>query len=132
VRNPVDTIALFDPAMLEKTLRVVGEAENIDAVMFHTSFRGGVGGRTSAMLGGLEPAQYIEMVVDKMQSAREAVGAPIVVVLRPPLDQDSMQRATAFQEQAWRVGFPVFPTIPRAANALARALRWRRPREDAA
>ena len=38
-----------------------------------------------------------------------------------------MERTAAFQEKCWQAGFPVFPTIPRAANAIARTLRWARP-----
>jgi acyl-CoA synthetase (NDP forming) len=129
VRNPVDTIAIFEPPKLEQTLRIIGEAENIDVIMYHTSFAWGRGRRSMAMLGA-DPAHYMQMQVQQMEKARNACGTPIVVVLRPPLDVESMERTAAFQEKCWRAGFPVFPTIPRAANAIAKTLAWaqRRPR----
>ncbi|TMB67115.1 MAG: CoA-binding protein, partial [Chloroflexi bacterium] len=46
VRNPVDTIAIFEPPKLEQTLRIIGEAENIDAILYHTSFSWGRGRRS--------------------------------------------------------------------------------------
>jgi acyl-CoA synthetase (NDP forming) len=127
VRNPVDTIAIFEPPKLEQTLRILGEAENIDVIMYHTSFSWGRGRRSMAMLGA-DPVHYMQMQVQQMVKAREASGTPIVVVLRPPLDVESMERTAAFQEKCWQAGFPVFPTIPRAANAIAKTLRWSRNR----
>jgi hypothetical protein len=76
-----------------------------------------------AMLGA-DPVHYMQMQVQQMVKAREESGTPIVVVLRPPLDVESMERTAAFQEKCWEAGFPVFPTIPRAANAIAKTLRW--------
>jgi acyl-CoA synthetase (NDP forming) len=127
VRNPVDTIAIFEPPKLEQTLRLIGEAENIDVILYHTSFSWGRGRRSMAMLGA-DPVHYMQMQVQQMVKAREASGTPIVVVLRPPLDVESMERTAAFQEKCWQAGFPVFPTIPRASNAIAKVLRWARRR----
>jgi len=127
VRNPVDTIAIFEPPKLEQTLRILGDAENIDVIMYHTSFSWGRGRRSMAMLGA-DPAHYMQMQVQQMVKAREASGTPIVVVLRPPLDVESMERTAAFQEKCWQAGFPVFPTIPRAADAIAKTLAWARGR----
>jgi acyl-CoA synthetase (NDP forming) len=123
VRNPVDTIAIFEPPKLEQTLRIIGEAENIDVILYHTSFSWGRGRRSMAMLGA-DPVHYMRMQVQQMVKARATSGTPIVVVLRPPLDVESMERTAAFQEKCWQAGFPVFPTIPRAANAIAKVLAW--------
>ena len=128
VRNPVDTIAIFEPQKLEQTLRILGEAENIDVIMYHTSLSWGRGRRSLAMLGA-DPVHYMQMQVQQMEKARDAFGTPIVVVLRPPLDVESMERTAAFQEKCWQAGFPIFPTIPRAANAIAKTLRWRERRD---
>ncbi len=48
--------------------------------------------------------------------------------MRPALDTQAMEQTLAFQELCWRADIPVFPTIPRAANALAKVLRWRQAR----
>ena len=128
VRNPVDTIAIFDPSKLGDTVRVVGLAENIHVVMFHTSFSFG-GWRRSARW--FDPETYREKAAEALVEARQACGVPVVVVLRPPLNVESMEQALAFQELCWRADIPVFPSIPRAASALAKLLRWRQVREDA-
>ena len=130
VRNPVDSIAIFEPQKLGQTLRAVGNAENIDVVLFHTSFAGGGWRRSASFLGGVTPEQYMEAVVQQAAAARDATGKPVVMVLRQPLDAEGMQRATYLQEQCWRAGLAVYPTIPRAANAVAKLLRWREQRED--
>ncbi len=132
VRNPVDTIAIFEPPKLERTLTVVGGAENIDVVMFHASFSWGAGRRTSAMMGGMDLTKYMELMVEQVVRAREATVKPIAVVVRPPLDVEGMERTSLFQEHCSSApggGLPVFPTIPRAANAIAKLQRWRQGRE---
>src|SRR3990172_3836656 len=125
VRNPVDTIALFQPPMLQKTLQVIGEAENIDVVMFHTSFNWGNARRNLAMAQNIDPAAYMDSMVQQMTQARDNSGTPILVVLRPPLDTDGMEATYTFQEKCWRAGFPVFTTIPKAAASIAQTYRWR-------
>jgi acyl-CoA synthetase (NDP forming) len=129
VRNPVDTIAIWEASKLEQTLRIIGGAENIDVILYHTSLSWGRGRRSMAMLGA-DPAHFMDMQVQQMAKAHEASGTPIVVCLRPPLDVESMERTAAFQEKCWRAGFPVYPTIPRAANAIAKVLRWARARAE--
>jgi acyl-CoA synthetase (NDP forming) len=126
VRNPVDTIVIFDPALLRDTVTIVGDAENVDAVMFHTSFSFG-GWRRSA--SWFDPQAYREKSLEALVEARRASGKPVIVVLRPPLSVESMEQSTAFQELCWRAGIPAFPSIPRAAGALAKLLRWREARE---
>lgn len=128
VRNPVDTILIFEPGALERTLRTIGEAENIDTVLFHTSFSWGNARRSMTMLGDVDPQQYMQALVKQMETARTASGTPIVLVLRPPLEVEGMERTSAFQELCWKAGFPTYGSIPRAAGAIAAALRWRESR----
>src|SRR3989449_8677498 len=78
VRNPVDTIAIFEPPKPEHTLRIIGEAENIDVIMYHTSFSWGRG-RRNMSFGGVTPEQYMELQVQQMERARDAARKPIVV-----------------------------------------------------
>ena len=94
--------------------------------MFHLSFSFG-GWRRSA--SWFDPNTYRERAVKALVEARDACGKPIVVVLRPPLDVQAMEQSVAFQEMCWGQHIPVFPTIPRAASAFAKLLRWRQNRE---
>jgi acyl-CoA synthetase (NDP forming) len=124
--NP-STLSL-DPAKLRETVSIVGAAENINAVMFHISFSFG-GWRRSA--SWFDPQTYRERAVEALVDARTACGKPVVVMLRPPLDVQAMEQSVAFQELCWRADIPVFPSIPRAANAFAKLLRWRAWRQVA-
>lgn len=130
VRNPVDTMALFQPEMLQKTLQVIGEAENIDVIMFHTGFNRGNSRWTMAASQNLDKDAYMDGLIRQMAAARDNSGTPIVVVLRPPGDIEGMESISAFQEKCWRAGFPVFQTIPKAAAALAAAYHWRLARDS--
>jgi acyl-CoA synthetase (NDP forming) len=123
VRNPVDTVMLYEPPLLERTLAIVGSAANIDTLLFHTSFSWGRGRRTMDR-NGPDPEKMMDGMVSQMIAARDAINKPIVVVLRPPLDVEGMERTTMFQEKCVAAGFPVFSTIPKAANAIARVWRW--------
>jgi len=125
VRNPVDSIMVFEPSKLRETVQVVGSAENIHAVMFHTNFNFG-GWRRSA--SWFDPESYRVNAAEALVEGRQACGKPVLVVLRPALDMQAMEQTLAFQELCWRADIPVFPTIPRAANALAKVLRWRQAR----
>jgi acyl-CoA synthetase (NDP forming) len=129
VRNPVDTMATYDPPSLERTIALVGGAPNIHTVMFHASVSLGAGRRASRGMGGFNPEQLVDMIVDQIMRGRDASGTSVAVVLRPPLDVEGMQRASVLQEKLWRAGFPVFPSIPRAANAIAKLIRWHERRE---
>ncbi len=90
--------------------------------MFHTSFSFG-GWRRSARW--FDPETYRQKAIEALADAREACGKPVVVVLRPPLNVEAMEQGTAFHEGCYAADIPVFPSIPRAANALAKVLRWR-------
>jgi hypothetical protein len=95
--------------------------------MFHISFSFG-GWRRSA--SWFDPQTYRERAVEALVDARAACGKPVVVMLRPPLDVQAMEQSVAFQELCWRADIPVFPSIPRAANAFAKLLRWRQGRGE--
>lgn len=130
VRNPVDTILLFEAPALERTLTALGEAENIDVTVYHTSVSWGGNRRSNVMSGGLSPGELMRSTIEQMDAARENTGTPIALVLRPPLDVEGMERTIEFQEMLWRAGFPVFGALPRAANAIAKLFRWHAARAD--
>lgn len=125
VQNPLDAIQVFDPRALERTLTIIGKSENIDVIVYPTGLPS-VRRRVAAVSGGATSEAYVEALT----RSREASGTPIVVVLWPPLDEAGMETTAPLQEMLWKAGFPVFATIPRAANAIAKMLRWRDNRAD--
>lgn len=121
VRNPVDAFVSFDPTRLGRALATVGRAHNIDVIMFHIDFASPAAA-FSPMTSDLEG--YIGSTVRELEAAREASGKPIIVVANQALDVKAVEHTLLFQEYCRRSSIPVYPTIPRAATALAAYLRW--------
>jgi acyl-CoA synthetase (NDP forming) len=76
--------------------------------------------------------RLIKAVVDALVQVREAAKKPIVVVMHTPPLREATEYSLSVQEHCARQGFPLFPSIPRAANAIAKMVTWREMREDLA
>jgi acyl-CoA synthetase (NDP forming) len=125
VRNPIDAFISFDPKRLGDTVRIGGEAENVDAVFVQMDFASPGFAMSPA---ASEPEQAIGALVDAIASACAASARPPVIVSTQPLDVDAVRHTLVFQEKCWRAGMPVYPTPGRAAAATAAVLRWKEDR----
>jgi acyl-CoA synthetase (NDP forming) len=130
VRNPVDTLAVMNPPTLVDTLCLVASDEAVDVLLGHTGFGWGPGRVATAM--GLDLDGLMEAVVDALARTRETAKKPIALVVATPPILEATKYSLRFQELCWRRGFAAFPTIPRAANAIAKMVAWREMREDLA
>jgi len=133
VRNPVDTNIIMEPHKLTDTLRIVASDPKVDAVLFHIGFGWGAWRRGVQQDQPLpfDPAMVVKAMADSIVRAKEASAVPVMLVARAALDAGSQRFSLQFQEQCWRRGVGVFPSIPRACNAIAKMVRWREMREDA-
>jgi acyl-CoA synthetase (NDP forming) len=129
VRNPIDAFVSFDPTRLGDTVRIAGEAENIDAVMVQMDFTSPGFAMSPA---AAEPDKAIAALVDAIVQASAASGKPPIIVSQERMDVDSVRHTAIFQEKCWQAGMPVYPTAGRAAAATARLLEWRRRRSGQA
>lgn len=133
VRNPVDTNVIMEPNKLTDTLRIVASDLKVDVVLFHIGF--GWGPWRSLRQGPrpvqFDPAQVLKAMADAIVRAKEAATKPVVLVVRSTLDITSLGYSLQFQEQCWRQDLAIFPTIPRACNAIAKMVGWREMRQDA-
>jgi len=125
VRNPIDAFISFDPGKLGDTICVVGEADNIDAVIVQMDFTS-PGFAMSPLTKG--PDTAITALVDAIAEAGAASGKPSIIVSHEKLDVDTVRHTALFQENCWRAGMPVYPTAGRAAAATAALLRWKETR----
>ena len=132
VRNPVDTNIIMEPHKLTDTLRIVASDPGVDSVLFHIGFGWGAWRRGVQQNTPLpfDPAMVVKVMADSIVRAKEASVAPIMLVARAALDAGSQRFSLQFQEHCWRQGVGVFPTIPRACNAIAKMVRWREMRQD--
>ena len=131
VRNPVDTLAMMNPGELTDTLRIVAGDPRVDIVLFHLALGWGPWRRMQGpQAADFDPAAMLKAMADAVARAGDVVGKPIALAVRTPLDVEGMKGTLDFQERCWRNGFPVFPSIPRAANAIAKVVAWRQMRES--
>jgi acyl-CoA synthetase (NDP forming) len=122
VRNPIDAFVSFDPTRLGDTVRIAGEADNIDAVIVQMDFTSPGFAMSPA---AAEPEKAIAALVDAIVQASAASGKPPIIVSQEKLDVDSVRHTAMFQERCWQAGMPVYPTAGRAAAATARLLNWK-------
>jgi acyl-CoA synthetase (NDP forming) len=127
VRNPVDTSVGWGPDGLKPmldTVRIVAEAENIDFVLYHTSWGWG------PSRGGPDIAAMARETARGLGEAAAAAGKPVVCVARLPTSEQGMGATLAFQEEAWQHGLAVFGSVQAASLALARLSAWQESRRD--
>lgn len=131
VRNPVDTLAMMNPGELTDTLRIVASDPRVDIVLFHIALGWGPWQRMQGpVAASWDAATMVKAIADAVARARDVAGKPIAAAMRRPLDAEGMERSLDFQERCWRNGLPVFPSIPQAANAIAKLIAWREMRES--
>jgi acyl-CoA synthetase (NDP forming) len=127
IRNPVDIgVPLVPAPAFERVLESVASAACVDTViatqaMFH-------------VLGGtfrLPPGQQesmLQALVETPTKVRDRVGKPIVIVLPVGGDEVGMVEAEKgrreIRDQYLSMGIPSYPTLERAARAVANAVSY--------
>lgn len=128
VNNPIDT-NMGTPEIVERTLRLMAQAENIDVVVTNPPF-----GRANPQNPDEPPdaerdreRAFLEAdaAADRIARLQEETGVPFVVLARGP----SSEQMDRFAQAAYQRGVAVYPTIHRAARAIAAVLDWRERRE---
>ena len=122
IRNPIDTMSMWQPGGFEGTLRPVLESENVDMVLYHTSFGMGPGARFG---NERDRSRDNALALGKLQAE---FGKPIVVAIRPATTVEGFAYSEEFQEFCWRNGLATYPSIARAGASLARLVRWQESR----
>lgn len=123
IRNPIDTTSVWEERGFEGTLRPVAEAANCDVILYHTGFGMGPGARFG------DPRARMALQVEGLSRVQEESGKPVVVAIRPSTTAEGFEQGNELQEQCWRAGLATYPSIARAARALARLVEWQKNRE---
>jgi len=124
IRNPIDTMSMADEESFRATLLPCATAPNIDAVIYHM----GVGGGPMGSRGPSNFRSRVEKQAEGLAEIQKESGKPVVVVIRQSLTPDAVAQAIAFEEMCWRSGLATYPSMSRAAHALANLLEWQRRR----
>jgi acyl-CoA synthetase (NDP forming) len=122
IRNPIDTFSMFEDRGFAGTLEAIGEAPNIDAVLYHTNFGSGFASR------GGDARRRADWQAEGLGRFQQDWKKAVVVAIRASLTPDALAEANYFQEQCYRNGVATYPSIARAGNSLAKLLRWQRTR----
>jgi len=120
IRNPIDTTSLWEDSGFEATLMPCARAANVDVLLYHTSFGGGPMQRYADIRGRMTRQ------VETLRKVQEESGTPVVVAIRPAVASEAFDHSNDFQDLCWRNGFATYPSIARAATALAGLLEWQR------
>jgi len=111
--NPIDTSAdvYWDPPLFGKTVRVVADSGEVDIILVVLGLI-----YSARRLGGQQThTEQIEAIVE----ACEGTDKPIAVVLRTGNTIEAEGVAFDLTKQCLKAGFPVFPSVARAAEAMA-------------
>ena len=123
VRNPVDTISMFIPQELSRTLALVASYDGIDFLIFQMelgiSFLQGWG------------RVIVDAGFDALMETARKIDKPIVVVLRYNGRAQGSSIMAETQEKCVKAGLAVFPSIERAALAVSRFISYHENRNSA-
>jgi len=120
VRNPVDTSVGWGPDGLKPmldTIRIVAEAENIDFILYHTSW--GWGPR-----GGPDIVEHARVQGEALGELTGEIGKPVVCVARTPTSAPGMEATLRFQETCAAHGLATYASVQAAALSVRRLLAW--------
>lgn len=110
IANPVDTSpdVYWEPALYRETVKLVSEYDGIDIVLVMFA------AVQAAKRGIEELKRQIEAVID----AGRAMGKPLAIVVFTAGIVEAEKIASEVQVQCLEAGFPVYPTMGRAARAV--------------
>lgn len=123
VRNPVDTISMFVPQELSRTIELVASHAGIDFLIFQMEL--GI-----SFLQG--PGRVIvEAGREVLIETARRIDKPMVVVLRYGGRPQGISLLAETQQRYVEAGLPIFPSIERAALAISRFISYYEVRNSA-
>jgi len=120
VSNPFDTPAPImeqdDGRLIERTLGVISEDPNVDAILFHINL--------VPMNAFSTVYTVIHNTVQVLTSVTQRTGIPVLLVFHQCGDQSLEAISAVEKEKARRGGLAVFPTLEDACRALSAVVRY--------
>ena len=116
VANPVDSLLIFNPDDFYRTIKIVADCPQIELLIIQ------IGLDFSARQP--EGLYLMDRVVENVIRAGKETTKPLAVVLRTAGALDAWQAFLRLQERCLDEGFPVYPTVARAALAVSRFLQY--------
>ena len=126
IRNPVDTMSLWDGEKVRPTLDAVAEDPSIDAIIVQVGMNWGIG-----FFGGDQLEARRKMIAE-IAEARERHGIAISMVVPISVDHRHGQSNAALSRMISDAGLPLYYNIRDAARAMRRLLTWETRRAERA
>jgi acyl-CoA synthetase (NDP forming) len=116
IANPVDTSpdVYWEPALYRETVRLVSDYDGIDVVLVLFACV------QAAKRGVQELKRQIEAVVD----VGKTIDKPLAIVLFTAGLVEAEKAGSEVQVDCLEAGFPVYPTMGRAARAISHVVSW--------
>lgn len=115
-RNPVDIMSM-DPVMIQ----MIADCPEIDMLVLHIVID---------LWSMIDKQEVVDSAVDAFIQVKPRLTKPAVVVIHCQSTERARNLANAAQKRLVEAGYPVYPTLRRAATALARYRRWAGRRKD--
>jgi len=112
--NPVDTLSIFQESKFVETVKTISPWEGVDLLV------------TFLLLADMFPAylgKYDRLVNGILRSSKVS-SKPMAVVVQPASHPEMFKETFLAQQRLVSSGFPVYPSIPRAANAISKFLDY--------
>jgi acyl-CoA synthetase (NDP forming) len=124
IRNPVDTMSLWDGEKIRPTLDAVAEDPSIDAVIVQVGMNWGLG------FFGNDQLDARRNMIGEIAEARKRHGIAISMVVPISVDHRHGQSNATLSRMISDAGLPLYYSICDAARAMKRLLTWNTRRAE--
>ncbi len=114
-RNPVDVPPLASKEMYIKAVQAIADSDQIDVIIMHFPFDLWALAHRTILV-----APFTEVVSELSQTIRK----PLAIVLHYCVSANARKLADEVQEKIVNLGLPVFPSIPRASQAINKYIQY--------
>ncbi|HEX74974.1 MAG TPA: hypothetical protein G4O12_00170 [Dehalococcoidia bacterium] len=111
--NPVDTLAR--PEMLLNTSRIIADCDQIDLLIIHVAFD---------TWGVIDGKDVIKPSIESLINLNNTLSKPMAVVLHSYATDEAKRLASEVHVRLREAGFPVYPSISRAASAINKFIQY--------
>ncbi len=126
IRNPVDTMSLWDGEKVRPTIDAVAEDPQIDAIIVQVGMNWGVG------FFGNEQLEARQRMITEIAEARTRHGIAIALVVPISIDHRHGESNAALARMISAAGLPLYYNIRDAARAMKRLHTWQTRRDERA
>jgi acyl-CoA synthetase (NDP forming) len=124
--NPLDTPNLATPEAISAAVRILANVPDIHMLVYHLGFH--PISRWGYQRFSLP--EFLDPVIEVLSEARSRAKKPVVLALRPAMDESGLKEFLTAQEAFVKAGFPVFHSLHQGAKAMARVTAWSQTRHS--